>query len=347
MLLSIFTLLPLAQAPADLEIDAATRGRVVDAVLVALREGYVFPDLATAMEAAVREREESGQYEALKTGRALAGKLQSDLRAVCNDRHLSVRFSPEPLPEEEPTDDVERAMHRRWAARHNFGFERVERLAGNVGYLDLRAFQDPSIAAETAAAAMTFLANTDALIVDLRQNGGGSPAMVAFLTSYLFGDEPVHLNDLYNRQEDFTHQWWTLPHVPGRRFGPHKPVYVLTSDYTFSAAEEFTYNLKNLGRATIVGEKTGGGAHPVDSVRVHEHFAVVVPVSRAINPVSKTNWEGTGIEPDVEVRATAALTQAHLLAIEARVDVEEDEDVRAELLQTALELDTELQRGGR
>lgn len=136
--------------------------------------------------------------------------------------------------------------------------------------------------------------------------------MVALISSYLF-DKPTHLNDLYNRQEDFTQQYWTLPYIPGTRLA-EKPAYVLTSNHTFSGAEEFTYNLKNLKRATIVGETTGGGAHPVSGHRIDDHFAIGVPFARAINPISKTNWEGTGVEPDVKVKAADALQKAEELA---------------------------------
>src|SRR2546423_8603217 len=161
---------------------------------------------------------------------------------------------------------------------------------------------------------MNFLSNVDALIFDLRDNGGGTPEMVAYISTYLF-DEPTPLNDLYNRKEDSTTQFWTLPYVPGKRFAG-KPVFVLTSRRTFSGAEEFTYNLKNLKRATIVGETTGGGAHPVSGQRIDEHFIIGVPFARAINPITKTNWEGTGIEPDVKVPAAEALSTAQKLAAE-------------------------------
>ena len=125
----------------------------------------------------------------------------------------------------------------------------------------------------------------------------------------------MHLNDFYWRESDEMRQFWTSPHVQGRRYGKDKPVYVLTSHDTFSAAEEFTYNLKNLKRATIVGETTGGGAHPGGPRRINRHFAVWVPAGRAINPITKTNWEGTGIEPDVKVEGRLALKTAHLDAL--------------------------------
>jgi C-terminal processing protease CtpA/Prc len=173
---------------------------------------------------------------------------------------------------------------------------------------------DPEICGPTVAAAMNFLAHVDALVIDLRANGGGDPKMVAYISSHLFA-EPTHLNDLYNRKEDKTTEYWTLRDVPGARLAD-KPVFVLTSKRTFSGAEEFAYNLKNLKRATIIGETTGGGAHPVSGHRIDDHFIIGVPDARAINPISKTNWEGTGVEPDIKVPASEALDVAKQKAAE-------------------------------
>lgn len=173
---------------------------------------------------------------------------------------------------------------------------------------------DPGICGPTVVAAMNFLGNVDAIIFDLRDNGGGDPKMIALIASYLF-DEVTHLNDLYNRKEDSTTQFWTLPYVPGKRL-TGKPAFVLTSHGTFSGGEEFTYDLKELKRATVIGETTGGGAHPVSGHRIDDHFMIGVPFARAINPVSKTNWEGTGVEPDVKVPADTALEVARKMAAE-------------------------------
>jgi C-terminal processing protease CtpA/Prc len=239
--------------------------------------------------------------------------LTKDLRAVSHDKHLGVNFSPVKLPPDlqKPSADEE-AEFRRMLERTNCEFQKLEVLPRNIGYLKFNAFANPTICGPTVVAAMNFLAHVDAVIFDLRENGGGDPKMVAMLSSYLF-DKPTHLNDLYNRQEDFTQQYWTLPYVPGTTLAD-KPVFVLTSKSTFSGAEEFTYNLKNLKRATIVGETTGGGAHPVSGHRIDDHFAIGVPFARAVNPISKTNWEGTGVEPDVRVSAAEALQKAEDLA---------------------------------
>jgi C-terminal processing protease CtpA/Prc len=306
------------QQPPDLTIDAATRKQVIDSALKRLNDAYVFPETAQAMEKAVRDRAARGEYDQITSARAFAEKLTSDLQAVSKDKHLRVRYSNQPIPvrpagPREPSAE-EREEFRREMAWINSGFDRVERLPGNIGYIEFRGFTDAELGADTVAAAMNFVANTDALIIDLRRNGGGSPQMVALICSYLFGAEPVHLNSLYWREGNRTEEFWTRKEVAGKRY-LGKDVYVLTSNRTFSGAEEFSYNLKNLKRATIVGETTGGGAHPGGFNRLHEHFGMFVPTGRAISPVTKTNWEGTGVKPDVEVPADQALHVARLAAL--------------------------------
>lgn len=300
---------------ADRTIGTAERADVIRGVIDRLNAAYVFPDVARKMEEDIRARLERHEYDSITSASALATTLTAHLQAVSHDKHLRVLYRAEGFPAA-PADPgpEERARIVAQSRRLNFGFERVERLPGNIGYLDLREFSGLGEAAETAVAAMNFLANTDALVIDLRQNGGGSPAMIGLISGYLF-DDVVHLNDFYWRESDETRQFWTSAHVQGRRFGEKKPVYVLTSGRTFSAAEEFTYNLTSLKRATIVGETTGGGAHPGGPRRINEHFAVWVPAGRAINPITKTNWEGTGIDPDVKVEARLALKTAHLDAL--------------------------------
>jgi len=299
------------------KIDAGARSRVIDDAIKNLNEFYVFPDVAKKMEDSVRAHQKHGDYDAITDGKVLATRLTDDFQAVSHDKHLHVNYSAVKMPER-PKDTKpspeEVARERKEMEQMNCGFEKVEHLPGNVGYLKFDFFADPDICGPTAVAAMNFLANVDAIIFDLRENGGGDPKMVAFISTYLF-DEPTHLNDLWERKGDVTHQYWTLPYVPGKRLGG-KPVYVLTSHDTFSGGEEFCYNLKNLKRATLIGETTGGGAHPVSGHRIDDHFMIGVPFARAINPISKTNWEGTGVEPDVKVPAADALTTAQKLAKE-------------------------------
>ena len=299
----------------DATIDAATRTAVIDGAIDHLRRAYVFADAAEKMADTLRARAASREYDAIASARTFAETLTRHLQEVSKDKHLRVIYSAEGFPQRQgPPTPEERARFLAEERRRNFGFQRVERLDGNVGYIDLLGFSGTPEASEAAVAAMNFVAGTDALIFDLRRNGGGSPAMIGLISSYLF-DDVVHLNDFYIRERDERRQFWTSPHVQGRRYGRDKPVYVLTSARTFSAAEEFTYNLKNLKRATIVGETTGGGAHPGGVRRITDQFGIWVPNGRAINPVTKTNWEGTGIEPDVKIEATNALQAAHLDAL--------------------------------
>ena len=317
----------------DFTITPAERAQVVENSIAKLNQYYVFPDVAKKMEQAVRARAAKGEYDSITSARALAEKLTADLRAISNDKHLGLRYSNAVVPERPfnaapAAADLERQSA--FAKKLNFGFEKVERLQGNIGYVDIRGFIPAQVGGETAAAAMTFVANTDALIVDLRYNGGGDPSMIAFVSSYLF-DEPTHLNDLYERYRNTTQHWWTSPYVPGLRFGGSKPVFVLTSNRTFSGGEEFAYNLKNLKRATLVGETTGGGAHPVDSVKVSDHFELGVPFARAINPISQTNWEGSGVAPDVAVAAPEAFDTAYLMALEQVIAATDDPGRKAGL----------------
>ena len=303
-------------ADLNFKIDAATRTKVVDGAAAALNESYVFPDAAKKMEEAVRAHLKKGDYDAITDGDDFAKRLTDDFQAVSHDKHLHVMFSAEAMPDmdSETPDPKREAEERREMERMNCGFNKAEILEGNVGYLKFDFFADPAICGPTVVAAMNFLANVDTIIFDLRENGGGDPKMVALISSYLFA-ERTHLNDLWTRKGDVTDQYWTLQYVPGKRLDG-KPAFVLTSKETFSGGEEFTYNLKTLKRATIIGETTGGGAHPVRGHRITEHFGIGVPFARAINPITHTNWEGTGVEPDVKVAAADALASAQKLAAE-------------------------------
>jgi hypothetical protein len=302
-------------SPPDRPVDTATKQQVIDGAIEHLKDAYIFADLAEKMAAAIRERAARKEYDAISGSRAFAEALTSHLQGVSKDKHLRVLFNGEGFPERRAPTVEERERMRAAERRGNYGFQRVERLDGNVGYIDLRGFSGSPDAAPTAVAAMNFVAGTEALIFDLRANGGGSPAMIGLLSSYLF-DDVVHLNDFYIRERDEHRQFWTAPHVQGHRYGTSKPVYILTSNRTFSAAEEFTYNLKNLKRATIVGETTGGGAHPGGIRRITDHFGIWLPTGRAINPITKTNWEGAGIAPDIAADSAGALRAAHLAALE-------------------------------
>jgi C-terminal processing protease CtpA/Prc len=349
VLFSIFVTEALSQntnEPPDMTIDAAARSQVIENLVKELNESYIFAETAKKMESDLRVRLKNKEYEQITSARQFSRKLTEDLQAISKDKHLNIRFSPEKIPvravKTEPTAE-EREQYKNSLRRNNYGFVKVENMRGNIGYIDFRGFTDPELGAETVAATMNFVANTDALIFDLRNNGGGNPAMVALICSYLFGDKPVHLNDLYYRVGNKTEEFWTKPNVLGKKYGEAKDVYVLTSNRTFSGAEEFANNLKVLKRATIVGETTGGGANPGDFIRLTDNFGAFVPTGRAINPITKTNWEGVGVEPDVKVDKESALKTAYLLALNKSLEKAKPEGLKNALKslieQTQKELD--------
>jgi hypothetical protein len=322
----------------NLPIDASMRSRVIDGILKHLGDSYVFPDVAKKMQKAIRGRLKNKEYDKITSGQELAKLLTKHLQEVSRDKHLRVMCSALKLPRRPEGKEADPKQRERFRARMkklNAGFQKVERLPGNVGYLELRGFLDHEIAAEPAAAAFNFLANADALIIDLRKNGGGNPKTVALVCSYFFDEKPVHLNSLYWRKGNRTEEFWTLKKVAGKRY-LDKDVFILTSKRTFSAAEEFTYNLKNLKRATVVGETTGGGAHPGGGFPVGDHFIIFVPTGRAINPITKTNWEGVGVKPDIVVTADKALDTAHKEAIKRLLKKAKDEETKR-LIQMDLE----------
>ena len=323
LLFTLFTLIFLVQIcmsqnqPAA--VGSAEKKAVVDAVASILQKQYVFPDTARKMGDLIKKNLKAGKYTRIDDPRAFALKLTEDLRSLSRDRHLGVRFAPELIREMKTPDEAIKKAAEKYQKKldrlDNHGFKEVKILSGNVGYLKFNHFSAAQEAFRVAVGAMAFLANCDALIVDLRENGGGNPEMIQLLSSYFFSGEPRHLNSFYHRMDEKTEQFWTLPYVPGSKLA-ETDLYVLTSRYTFSGAEEFTYNMKNLKRATVIGETTGGGAHPTSTRIVQHDYVLRVPFARAINPVSKTNWEGTGVTPDIAVPAAEAFDRAYALAVE-------------------------------
>jgi retinol-binding protein 3 len=298
-------------------LDAATRARVVERTIAHIRDSYVDPTAAVKVDAAFREGRVG--LDEVTDGEAFAKRLTALMQSVVPDRHLHVEYSRETLTQAAAPTAHELALRRAQDERANYGVERVERLPGNIGYVDLRSFSKTDWAAETLAACMSLVAHSDALIIDLRRNGGGYPATVTLIESYLF-DKRTHVVDVVWREGQRTEQFWTQDSVPGLRFGGLKPVWLLTSKATFSGAEQFAYDLKNLKRATLVGETTGGGANPGKFVVLDEHFGLIVPTGRAVSPITHANWEGVGVQPDVPIEAEKALQAAHRLALGSLIE---------------------------
>ncbi|MGW2863159.1 S41 family peptidase [Streptomyces sp. NPDC001205] len=285
---------------------------VIDETARLLTEHYVFPETAEQLAGLLKGRLAEGVYD-VDGAEELARLVTADLQSVNGDRHLRLKHHADPVPSKKGAATLD-SMRREFDASLG-GAPWVRLLEGGVAAVELAPMLFPlEWAAEPLTAALTLASRARALIVDLRSNRGGDPDTVAFVCSYLL-DERTHLNTMYWRDGERSEQSWSLPHVPGARFGGSKPLYVLSSDTTFSAAEELAYDLQQLGRATVVGERTRGGAHPCQGWTVHPHLEATIPVGRAINPVSGTNWEGTGVQPDVPCAAAESLDQAHALAL--------------------------------
>ncbi|MEV4415858.1 S41 family peptidase [Catellatospora sp. NPDC049609] len=289
---------------------------LIDRLRDLVEQHYVFPDAAADISR--RLAGAAGGYPADPA--ALAAAVTADLQAVNGDLHLRLLHHEQPLPERAEQDEAaEYAAMADWAERTCGGVAGARRLPGDVGLLDIRPLIFPAVlVGDVYAAAMTLLAPTRALIVDLRGCLGGEPSAVALLMSYLWDHEPVQLTGTFERATGQVRQAWTLAHVPGRRYGRTKPLYVLTGPATFSGGEALAYDVQQSGRGTVVGGRTRGGAHPREAFRLHPHLEATIPVARAVHPVTGTNWEGTGVTPDVAVPADEALPTAYRAAL-ARV----------------------------
>ena len=309
---------------------------IVAAALELLRANYVFPEVAERAATAVETRLAAGEYDDLDEI-ALAELLTSHLKEICEDKHLRVRARPRPGPARGPGPggpgpggpgrlgragpDRPGAGTRGQAAGHA-----ADGAAGQLRHppggaprrqhrLPRRAPGPvPVNAGPAMAAAMELVAGTYALIIDLRRNGGGAPDGVVFWCSYLFDEQPTHLNDIFRADTGETRQFWALPYVPGPRY-LDRPVYVLSSSRTFSGGEDFAYKLQALGRAEVIGETTGGGAHPTRGFPISAAVHIGVPFARSVNPVTGSNWQGTGVVPDLAVPEAEARDVAYAKAL--------------------------------
>lgn len=313
-------LLAIPGAFAAAPVTDSDRKQVLDAVIAHLETEYIDPDVGRRAAKELRGKSVQESLKSAGDGTAVAEALRDKLRAATGDGHLNVEYSEKELPSDQAAADAEfseQEMERYYGVHVNFGVRKAERLENNIGLLDLAVFPPSSMGGDTIAAAMQVVAHTDALIIDLRRNGGGSDT-VALVASYLF-DKQQPLSGVYHRPTGKTTQNFTLPYVPGAKFGGTKPVYVLTSKRTFSAAEALAYDLQALKRATIIGEPSGGGAHPFTYKRIHPHFVLWSVVEKSVNPITGKNWQGVGVQPDVMIDQAQALDKALALIAERKV----------------------------
>lgn len=322
----------------DMAIDAATRTEVIQAAVAALDRSYVFADKAAAMHLALLRQLQKGDFDRATSAARFAEVLTDTLRRLSGDAHLEVRYVAQATPEGTVDATAEQARERTEQLRFNYGVADVQRLHGNLGYIDLHQFGRPDGAEPRIAAAMNLVRDTQALVVDLRRCGGGDPETVMTFASYLF-DRPTHLNDIYWREENRTEVRWTRTTLAGPAYGAARSVYLLVGPDTFSGCEDLAYALKNARRAILVGEQTGGGAHAGDPHRLNPHFDMFVPAGRPINPVTHADWEGVGVAPDVSVSARKAMDIAQALALRTLIAREPDPDWKQRLQERLDELD--------
>jgi len=321
-----------AFAAEDTALNALDRAAIVQTLAAKLNANYIEPAVAGRVAHAVARKNAEGGYASAASAQAFSAALAKDLREFSGDLHFGARVNEsfrEPSDAAELPSRAEMDEARDQIERWGYGIEKIERLPGNVGYIELRGFGMPTFVGPAYTAAMSLMAGTDALILDLRRNGGGSPASVAYLMSHFFplGDQR-HLIDIYNRPSDTTEQFWTVPTVAQRY---DKPVYVLTSARTFSGGEDCAYDFQTQKRGTLVGETTGGGSNPVRWFGVGYGIVVAIPSARAINFVTKTNWEHVGVKPDIAVPAAQALQTAHVAILRKQVASAKDDNERTKL----------------
>lgn len=305
-------------------IDAAGRHEVVHALAQAMRDSYVFPAVGKRVAQELEARDARGAYDRDVTVKALGDALGRDVRTLADDRHLRVDFYPDFGKDGGPGGMPSAEVRGEWIARHGYGIERVERLPGNVGLLRVDAFPDADLMADAYGSAMRLLSGTDALIIDLRHNGGGTPEAVAYLMSYFFDvDDGRELFDVYNHDDGTTRQYWSFP-VSGPRY--LRPVYLLVSARTMSAGESFAYFMQAQKRATVVGDVTWGGANPVRPVELKHGLVAGIPFMRAFDPKTGKNWEHVGVKPDVPADPAHAEQVAYVALLKALLPKASGED---------------------
>jgi hypothetical protein len=313
------------------DVTPTMRVQLVDTLADKVARRYLDEKKGIQVAAALRQAERHGEYDGISSPGEFARLMTSELIRFSDDQHMRVAFVPaevaafpeRPFPTRHEDDLslpawlVDRVG--RYMAR--FGVAEVTQSDDGIGYLRLDSFFRPYLSAEKFAAAMDRLADSKALVIDLRGNGGGSRDSVALLASYFF-DQPTHLSDVIAPRTGERLHMWTRSDVEGRHYGATRPVYILTSHATFSAAEDFAYAMQTRKRATIVGEATGGGAHPIAPSRLNAHFIVQMPVAESVSPITHTNWEGVGVQPDIVVEAGKARSVADNLILKTLLATE-------------------------
>lgn len=316
-LLHVISLSSIAQQ--SYEFSFKEKKEIIDTISILLENEYIEPKITHIIIDSLNSKLDNGRYSNISEDE-FAYRITMDLFEASNDRHFYFQYNPDEAKIETDlkygnVDERQKAHQilRERSKQINFGFEKVERLRGNIGYLDLRAFENPKYGGETALASMQFLSNTDAMIIDLRKNHGGFEEMVKLLCSYFFDDEKMLRTFLF--KSGYEKQSWTMPYVPGYKTYD-KDLYILISNETGSAAEAFSYFMKNSKRAILIGEISRGAAHNVRPAVISNHFILNLPNKKPIDPITNSNWEKVGVQPNIITKKENAFEKAYFLAID-------------------------------
>jgi tetratricopeptide (TPR) repeat protein len=307
--------------------DKSYKVEVLQKIASLLETNYVIPEMAKKYAEEFKEKYEHGSYESYTNPKEFAEQITAVLIDITKDKHINFRFVESSDIGEKPESSLRHPIrYHRLAIKENKGVSKLEWIEGNIGYLDIRRFYYISDIRDMVIAIMKILSNADAIIIDLRENGGGSGD---YLSSY-FLKHPTQLNSWYSRKDDFLTEFWTFKDIGVERL-TDVPLFLLTSKRTFSAAESFAYDMKVRERATIIGESTKGGAHSVDLFKIDDQFEIYIPTARAINPITGGNWEGIGVIPDILVPSDSALDSAIVLARKAGAEFAKAKEAKLKL----------------
>lgn len=320
----------------EITLSEAYKKETIEKLSLLIQDFYIYPDVAKKTSAHLYKQYEAGYFDQCKDNETFATILTESVQSVNKDKHMKI-MSNAPYIASENTQEAKSA-HRMGQINNyrniNHGFKELKMLEGNVTYLDLRMFAPMDRAKEMVDAYMKLLSLSDAVIIDLTHNGGGDPSMVQYLCSYFF-DQKLHLNSLYYREGDRTQEYWTLEEVGGKKL-VEIPLFIMIGEETFSGAEEFAYNMLTQKRATLIGQTSAGGANPGGTRGINEHLSVFIPTGRAINPITNTNWEGVGVQPEIHTKKEETFDQALILAQKAA------ESLRKNKLETYIQLQQNL-----
>ncbi|WP_430401616.1 S41 family peptidase [Fluviicola sp.] len=315
--------------------EVTERNKQIIEIADKIKEYYIFEDVANQLSDKLKSEIELKTFDGLSDSE-FAESLSSYLSENGNDLHFNVLYRPS-QEEEKPVNEKQLlqeydAINKQW----NYGFEKVARLDGNIGYIEYTGFPEGNKSAQqTLDAAMNFVSNTNALIIDLRNNQGGDGKMVELFLSYFF-EKKTALSEVYTRYTDKISKSHTMEKVNGKKY-LNRPVYILVNNRTISAAEALAYNLQQNKIAQVIGEKTYGAANPVKAFFIGNKYQLFIPVSIEKNSITHTNWEHTGIDADIKISSEKALVKAQITAFEnllkAAVKMElTDDEIKEKLL---------------